>query len=424
VASNVIGRIAGLRLSDEAFERRHRVLRGILWLHLPFLAVLAYVGHGSGHPRILWAVIGATAVCGVLSEALGGRRARGIAVSFGMLLGADALVHGGGGLTDLHFHFFVVLALIGLYQDWVPFALSIGFVAVHHLVIGTLLPDMVFSDPRAQANPLPFALMHAGFVLAMCAAQVAYWLFAAQAQDAADAARSASAAETERALRDAAAAASAREAAAAASAAEQLARREEMAARLQGVLASVADAGQRMGLQTGAALDSFTAGLGEARQTVSSALAEIESAVGEAAEAGGAIDNLRTAVADIAAIAGVIQSVANQTNLLALNATIEAARAGAAGRGFGVVAAEVKMLAGQTAEATARIERTVSEVTSSAGRVSEVVERVSGRLNAIAFSQREVDGTIAEQSAVAADTRGVVDAAVDEVAASVRGLTD
>jgi methyl-accepting chemotaxis protein len=423
VASSVIGRIAGLRLPDEAFERRHRVLRAVLWLHVPFLAVLAYVGHGSGHPRILWTVIGGTAACGVLCEVLGNRRARAVAVSLGLLLAADALVHGGGGLTDLHFHYFVVLALIGLYQDWVPFALSIGFVAVHHLLLGTMVPTMVFSDPRAQAHPLPFALMHAGFVLAMCTAQVAYWLFAAQAQDEADRDRDASAEATERALRDAAADAARREAEAAASAAHELAKREEMAGRLQGVLASVAEAGQQMGLQTGAALDSFTAGLGGARQTVSSALGEIESAVGEAAEAGDAIESLRAAVADIAAIAGVIQSVANQTNLLALNATIEAARAGAAGRGFGVVAAEVKTLAGQTAEATARIERTVSEVTTSAGRVAEVMEHVTGRLNSIAFSQREVDGTIAEQNTLATETRGIVDAAVDEVAASVRGLT-
>jgi methyl-accepting chemotaxis protein len=423
VASSVIGRIAGLRLSDEAFARRHRVLRGILWLHLPFLAVLAYVGHGSGHPRILWAVIGGAAACGVLSEGLGTRRARAVAVSLGLLLAADALVHGGGGLTDLHFHYFVVLALIGLYQDWVPFALSIGFVAVHHLVLGTMMPTMVFSDPRAQAHPLPYALMHAGFVLAMCAAQVAYWLFAAQAQEEADQIRSAAADGTEAALREAAADAAGREGVAAASAREQLARREEMAARLQEVLASVAESGQRLGARTGSALDSFAAGLGGARHSVSTALAEVDTAVGEAAEAGGAIDSLRSAVADIAAIAGVIQSVANQTNLLALNATIEAARAGAAGRGFGVVAAEVKSLAGQTAEATARIERTVTEVTSSAGRVADAMEQVTGRLTAIAISQREVDDTIAEQSALAAETRDVVDAVVHEVTASVRGLT-
>jgi methyl-accepting chemotaxis protein len=424
VASTVVGRIAGLRLSDEAFARRHRVLRGILWLHVPFLAVLAYVGHGSGHPRVLWAVIGGAAACGVLSEATGTRRARAMAVSLGLLLAADALVHGGGGLTDLHFHYFVVLALIGLYQDWVPFALSIGFVAVHHLVVGTLMPDMVFSDPRAQAHPLPFVLMHAGFVLAMCAAQVAYWLFAASAQEEAERDRDASADGTQAALRAAAADAADRTAAAATSAQEELAKREEMAARLQEVLVSVAESGQRLGAQTGSALDSFNAGLGGARQSVTTALAEVDTAVGEAAEAGGAIERLRTAVADIAAIAGVIQSVANQTNLLALNATIEAARAGAAGRGFGVVATEVKSLAGQTAEATARIERTVAEVTSSAGRVADVVQQVTGRLNAIATSQRDLDATIAEQNILATETRDLVDAVVHEVTSSVRGLTD
>ena len=95
----------------------------------------------------------------------------------GMLLGADGLVHAGGGLTDLHFHFFVVLALIGLYQDWVPFALAVSLVAVHHLGVGLVAPDTVFAGSRAQDNPLPWALLHAAFVLAMSAAQIVLLAF-------------------------------------------------------------------------------------------------------------------------------------------------------------------------------------------------------------------------------------------------------
>jgi methyl-accepting chemotaxis protein len=88
------------------------------------------------------------------------------------------LTRAGGGLTDLHLHYFVVLALISLYQDWLPFAVSVLLVAVHHFVIGSIMPGVVFSDPEARAHPLAWALLHAVFVLAMCAAQVAYWKFA------------------------------------------------------------------------------------------------------------------------------------------------------------------------------------------------------------------------------------------------------
>ena len=50
--------------------------------------------------------------------------------------------------------------------------------AVHHIGMGLLNPTSVFSDPRAQTNPIPSVLLHASLVLMMCAAQMAYWCFA------------------------------------------------------------------------------------------------------------------------------------------------------------------------------------------------------------------------------------------------------
>jgi len=79
-------------------------------------------------------------------------------------------------------------------------------------------------------------------------------------------------------------------------------------------------------------------------------------AVARAEKADARIADLAQAAARIGDVVQLINSVAAQTNLLALNATIEAARAGDAGRGFAIVAQEVKALAAQTAKATEEIE--------------------------------------------------------------------
>jgi len=87
------------------------------------------------------------------------------------------LVHFSGGYVEAHFHFFVVLGVITLYQSWVPFLLALGYVLVHHSVLGVLEPTAVFNHPDAWRDPVKWALIHAGFVLAASAAYLAAWRF-------------------------------------------------------------------------------------------------------------------------------------------------------------------------------------------------------------------------------------------------------
>jgi methyl-accepting chemotaxis protein len=409
--------IPRIELSERAFRARHRTLRIVLWLHVPLvIAVAVLSGHGgvhlfgqSGHPDmpsphviVVWLYILGTLLCALLAGVVTSRRGGAMVVSVGLLLAAAALVHGGGGLTDLHFHFFVVLALIGLYQDAATFAMAIIVVAAHHLVMGLLAPEMVFTTPAAREHPVAFVAMHAGFVLAMCAAQMAYWTFSARSQAQTAAARE--------------------EAAAAAEVARERAGAEATAARLEDVLASVTDTGLGLAAEARQAMAAFEQEMDKARGVVGTATTETATALRDSYRTRHDIESLRTAVADITAIAAMIKSVADQTNLLALNATIEAARAGDAGRGFRVVAEEVKKLSGQTGRATERIEATITQITTETVAVVEAIAGVGERLSAVAAMQQEVVGVISQQSEIAARTRTSIDSVADEVNTAVAGV--
>jgi methyl-accepting chemotaxis protein len=136
-----------------------------------------------------------------------------------------------------------------------------------------------------------------------------------------------------------------------------------------------------------------------------------EAAVLQAQQTDGRIGKLSRAAQQIGDVVKLITAIAEQTNLLALNATIEAARAGEAGRGFAVVASEVKSLASQTAKATDEIS---SHISGMQGATQESVAAI-----------KEIGGTISQISSIASTIAGAVEqqsSATQEIARSVQNV--
>ncbi len=162
----------GKTLPEEQWRARHRALVWLLWAHVVALPIVALLyGMALPHALLEGAVV---AVFGVVAElGLGGRRARALVVVFGLLTCSAVLVHITGGLIEGHFHFFVMVAALSLYEDWVPFLAAVAYVLFQHGIMAAFIDhDAVFNHPGSSWK---WAAVHSGFIAALSVACLVNW---------------------------------------------------------------------------------------------------------------------------------------------------------------------------------------------------------------------------------------------------------
>ena len=159
----------------------------------------------------------------------------------------------------------------------------------------------------------------------------------------------------------------------------------EQAATAVNEMTSAVEEVARNAVSTSEASKNATASAGDGRDLVQETVNAIERMSGDVQSTADLIGNLAEESRDIGKVLDVIRGLADQTNLLALNAAIEAARAGEAGRGFAVVADEVRALAHRTQQSTSEIERMVGSIQGgtekAVGSMRNSTERAESTLN-------------------------------------------
>ncbi|WCT74556.1 methyl-accepting chemotaxis protein [Sphingomonas naphthae] len=352
---------------------------------------------------------------------------------------------------DGHMYFFVGLAALTVLCDWRPIALAAGLVAVHHLLLETVMPSWVFVGGGSNIGRVMIHAVAVLLQLAVLSYVTRRLRLLLKKQDVARVESERLTAEAVARRQEAETAIAAARAAEAREAQER-ARREQLereaAERRRGDMLALADAFQASIADIVGSVGSASTGLEDsarslnelARRTsrktadtassanrssdsaerladnirdLSGSIAAIAARVDEQAklsgQARGASSSGRAAVATLAersaTISGFtdsIQQIAQRTNLLALNATIEAARAGEAGRGFAVVANEVKQLAAQATGATGEIRLLVGSVTDGAGAAHQALAEIATMVANLTFTAEAIREEIDRQRDTAA----------------------
>jgi len=184
---------------------------------------------------------------------------------------------------------------------------------------------------------------------------------------------------------------------------DQLASGAEETSAQAGTVSAAAEQVSRNVQTVAAGVEQMGASIGEIAGGASRAADVSRDAVAVTESAASTISQLGTSSEEISNVVKLITSIAEQTNLLALNATIEAARAGEAGKGFAVVASEVKDLAQETARATEDIAQRVQAIQRDSGAAVGAIEQIATVISKINHHSTTIASAVEEQTATTSE---------------------
>jgi methyl-accepting chemotaxis protein len=173
----------------------------------------------------------------------------------------------------------------------------------------------------------------------------------------------------------------------------------EVTQQLSGTVAAASEQASANVQSVASATEEMTSSVNEISRQVQESARIAGEAVAQAQQTDGRINELSQAAGRIGDVVKLITAIAEQTNLLALNATIEAARAGEAGRGFAVVASEVKQLASQTAKATEEISSQIAGMQTATRESVGAIKEIGGTISRISDIAAAIAAAVEEQGA-------------------------
>ena len=167
----------GGSLPDAEWDQRHRVILLLLWSMIVFVPVYAVLEpHHAGAISFVPEYAALLAFSGLGMWGIS-HKWKSLSASLGLMTAVATLVEISGGLTDLHFAFFVVVVFLTLYEDWTVFLVSVAFVLIHHGIMGEVDPRAVFNEPYQFNHPWKWAGIHAGFMALAGVAGIIAWKF-------------------------------------------------------------------------------------------------------------------------------------------------------------------------------------------------------------------------------------------------------